>query len=58
MQGGPLVHVMAAKAVCFQEAMTPEFVAYQKQVIANAQALAAGLTRPASAWSPAAPTRT
>ena len=42
-QGGPLVHVIAAKAVCFLEAMTPEFVAYQKQVIANAQALAASL---------------
>jgi glycine hydroxymethyltransferase len=43
MQGGPLVHVIAAKAVCFLEAMTPEFVSYQRQVIANAQALAAGL---------------
>ena len=43
MQGGPLVHVIAAKAVCFLEAMQPEFVDYQKQVIANAQALAAGL---------------
>ncbi len=42
-QGGPLVHVIAAKAVCFLEAMTPEFVAYQNQVIANAQALAASL---------------
>jgi glycine hydroxymethyltransferase len=42
-QGGPLMHVIAAKAVCFKEASTPEFVAYQKQVIANAQALAAGL---------------
>jgi glycine hydroxymethyltransferase len=42
-QGGPLVHVIAAKAVCFLEAMTPEFIAYQKRVIANAQALAASL---------------
>jgi glycine hydroxymethyltransferase len=42
-QGGPLMHVIAAKAVCFREAATPEFVTYQKQVIANAQALAAGL---------------
>jgi glycine hydroxymethyltransferase len=42
-QGGPLMHIIAAKAVCFKEASTPEFVAYQKQVIANAQALAAGL---------------
>ena len=44
VQGGPLMHIVAAKAVCFREAMTPEFVAYQKQVIANAQALAGGLT--------------
>lgn len=42
-QGGPLVHVIAAKAVCFLEAMQPEFVAYQKQVVANAQALGRGL---------------
>jgi glycine hydroxymethyltransferase len=39
-QGGPLVHVLAAKAVCFLEAMQPEFVAYQKQVVANAGVLA------------------
>ena len=37
MQGGPLVHVMAAKAVCFLEAMQPGFVEYQKQVVANAR---------------------
>jgi glycine hydroxymethyltransferase len=43
IQGGPLVHVVAAKAVCFLEAMQPEFVAYQKQVIANARALAQGM---------------
>jgi len=43
-QGGPLVHVLAAKAVCFQEALQPEFVDYQKQVVANARALAASLT--------------
>src|SRR5579872_5556406 len=42
-QGGPLMHIIAAKAVCFREASTPEFVTYQRQVIANAQALAAGL---------------
>ncbi len=42
-QGGPLVHIIAAKAVSFKEAMEPGFVAYQKQVVANAQALAAGL---------------
>ncbi|HXB68321.1 MAG TPA: serine hydroxymethyltransferase [Candidatus Acidoferrales bacterium] len=39
-QGGPLVHVVAAKAVCFLEAMQPEFTVYQKQVVANAQTLA------------------
>ena len=43
MQGGPLVHVIAAKATCFLEAMTPEFVSYQKQVIVNAKALGEGL---------------
>jgi glycine hydroxymethyltransferase len=42
-QGGPLVHVVAAKAVCFQEAMQSSFVEYQKQVIANAKALADSL---------------
>src|SRR3954447_1063830 len=40
MQGGPLVHVIAAKAVCFLEASQPEFVEYQKNVVANARALA------------------
>jgi len=39
-QGGPLMHVIAAKAVAFKEAMEPEFKAYQKQVIVNAQAMA------------------
>jgi glycine hydroxymethyltransferase len=43
MQGGPLVHVIAAKAVCFLEAMAPEFTVYQKQVIRNAQALGEAL---------------
>jgi glycine hydroxymethyltransferase len=43
VQGGPLVHVMAAKAVCFLEAATPEFVDYSRQVLANARALAASL---------------
>ncbi len=42
-QGGPLMHIIAAKAVCFGEAMTPEFQAYGKQIVANAQALAKGL---------------
>jgi len=40
MQGGPLVHIMAAKAVCFLEAMQPEFKVYARQVVANAQVLA------------------
>ncbi|HZU05292.1 MAG TPA: serine hydroxymethyltransferase [Chloroflexota bacterium] len=43
MQGGPLDHVIAAKAVALQEAATPEFRAYQAQVVRNAQALGAGL---------------
>jgi glycine hydroxymethyltransferase len=43
VQGGPLMHVIAAKAVCFKEAATPEFVAYQRQVVANASRLAASL---------------
>ncbi len=45
IQGGPLMHVIAAKAVAFKEALTPEFKAYQKQIVANAQALAQALTR-------------
>jgi glycine hydroxymethyltransferase len=44
-QGGPLVHVLAAKAVCFLEASKPEFVTYQKQVVANARALAETLMK-------------
>jgi len=40
MQGGPFMHTIAAKAVAFHEALQPEFVAYQKQVIANARAMA------------------
>ena len=43
MQGGPLVHVIAAKAVAFQEALQPEFKAYAHQVVANARALAASV---------------
>ncbi|MDP1540999.1 MAG: serine hydroxymethyltransferase [Moraxellaceae bacterium] len=39
-QGGPLMHAIAAKAICFKEAMSPEFVAYQKQVVKNAQTMA------------------
>src|ERR1041385_5092967 len=45
IQGGPLVRVVAAKAVCFLEAMQPEFVDYQKQVVANARALAETLVQ-------------
>jgi glycine hydroxymethyltransferase len=44
VQGGPLMHVIAAKAVCFKEAGEPAFAAYQRQVVANAQRLAAALT--------------
>jgi glycine hydroxymethyltransferase len=42
-QGGPLMHVIAAKAVAFKEAMTPEFSEYQAQTLANARAIAKGL---------------
>ena len=45
IQGGPLMHVIAAKAVCFKEALEPEFKEYQKQILKNAQALANGLTK-------------
>lgn len=43
LQGGPLMHIIAAKAVCFEEALRPEFKEYQKQVISNAKALAGSL---------------
>lgn len=43
IQGGPLEHVIAAKAVCFKEALQPEFKKYQEQVVANCKALAKGL---------------
>ena len=43
-QGGPLMHVIAGKAVCFKEAMQPEFIEYQKQVVKNAAALAETLS--------------
>ena len=42
-QGGPLMHVIAAKAICFKEALQPEFKEYQAQIIKNAQALCKGL---------------
>ncbi len=44
-QGGPLMHVIAAKAVAFKEALAPEFKVYQRQILANAKALAAGLLK-------------
>ncbi len=44
-QGGPLMHVIAAKAVCFLEAQKPGFRAYQQQIVANARALAAGMLK-------------
>jgi glycine hydroxymethyltransferase len=43
MQGGPLMHVIAAKAVALLEALAPEFKAYQQQVVANARAMASSL---------------
>lgn len=45
IQGGPLVHTIAAKAVCLKEAMEPDFKEYQKQVVANAKAMAAAVAR-------------
>jgi len=45
IQGGPLEHVIAAKAVCFQEALQPSFKAYQEQIVKNALALAEGMKR-------------
>jgi glycine hydroxymethyltransferase len=44
VQGGPLMHVIAAKAVCLKEAMEPAFVDYQKQIVANATRLASALS--------------
>ena len=45
IQGGPLMHIIAAKAVCLKEAMEPGFREYQRQVVANAKTLAAGIAR-------------
>lgn len=45
IQGGPLEHVIAAKAVCFKEALQPSFIEYQKQILKNAQALCTGLQK-------------
>jgi len=45
MQGGPLMHIIAAKAVCFKEALQPEFKAYAEQIVKNCKALADGLVK-------------
>ena len=45
IQGGPLMHVIAAKAVCFKEALQPEFKEYQAQILKNAKALCEGLKK-------------
>ena len=45
IQGGPLMHVIAAKAVCFKEALEPEFQEYGRLVVENAKALCAGLMK-------------
>ena len=45
MQGGPLMHIIAAKAVCFKEAMQPEFKVYAEQIVKNCKALAEGLVK-------------
>ena len=58
MQGGPLMHVIAAKAVALKIAATEEFAARQRQTVANARAFAEELTPAASTSSPAAPTTT
>jgi len=44
VQGGPLMHIIAAKAVCFKEALSPDFEAYQRQIVDNAARLASGLS--------------
>ena len=54
MQGGPLEHCIAAKAVCLKEAMEPEFSDYAHRVVRTARALAGGWPRRGSGWSPAA----
>ena len=43
VQGGPLMHIIAAKAVCFKEALSPDFKVYQQQIVANARAMAGAL---------------
>ena len=51
VQGGPLMHVIAAKAVCFKEAAEPAFAAYQRQIVANAAAARHGAERPRASAS-------
>jgi glycine hydroxymethyltransferase len=58
IQGGPLMHVIAAKAVAFKEALAPEFKVYSEQVIKNARVLAEACGRKGSTWFPAVPTTT
>ena len=58
MQGGPLMHVIAAKAVAFSEALTPEFKAYQQQIVANAPRWRRRCRRDGCGSSPAARTTT
>ena len=57
-QGGPLVHIIAAKAVAFREALEPEFTQYAQQVVANAKALAETLTAEGYRVIPVEPTLT
>ena len=52
-QGGPLEHVIAAKAVCFGEALKPEFKEYARKIVENAQALAQSCRHAVSSWCPA-----
>ena len=58
VQGGPLMHVIAGKAVAFREALTPEWRAYQLQIVRNASALAQGLLARGTGWCRVARTRT
>ncbi len=55
MQGGPLEHIVAAKAICFREAMEPSFKDYARQIVANAKTLADTLMQGGSASPPEAP---
>ena len=58
LQGGPLMHVIAGKAVCFGEALRPEFKVYAQTIIHNAKTLAETLAAGGLRWSAAAPTIT